>query len=261
MNNTLSNGLRILELLSGAAGSLSVKEVSEAMRIPMSHACRLLKTLKESGYVEQGEGTRKYSVSLKALQLSNACLRRLEIRGRLRPLLSRLAQTLAQPVLLFAPYNWRPIVVDVVYPGDTCFDIGLAIGALNPVHCTASGKLCAAFIPEDMLEEFLSGQKFDKRASGTITSRDEFIKELEDIRRQRFSTCENELAEGVNAAAAPVFDRGGAFTAVIGSWFAGRAGKSPEWSDFKRQISDTAAACSSVLGCKMDGILHMPESV
>jgi DNA-binding IclR family transcriptional regulator len=193
--------------------------------------------------------------------MSNACLRRLEIRQRLHPFLSPLAQAIRQPALLFVPYGWRPLLVDVVYPGNTCYDIGLEIGTLNQVHCTASGKICAAFHPRNTLDKFLSEEKFDRKASGTITKRADFKKELGKIRSSLLATCKNEMAEDLNAAAGPIFGANDDFVAIVGSWFNCKSGSSIEWNDFKRQISETAAACSSVLGCRKNAITQMPVAV
>ena len=71
MNNTLKNGFRVLELLSLTGESFSVKDISTTLNIPNSHACRLLKTLKGTGYVEQNS-SRKYKMSMKN-KLIKAC--------------------------------------------------------------------------------------------------------------------------------------------------------------------------------------------
>lgn len=75
MNNTLQNGFTILEYLAADAEECSVKELAEHFGLPNSHVCRLLKTLADTGYVEQTPGSRKYRISLKILNLSNMRLK------------------------------------------------------------------------------------------------------------------------------------------------------------------------------------------
>ena len=60
MNNTLRNGIKVLEFLSSTGSSHSVKDIAGEMELPNSHACRLLKTLTETGYVEQDGKNKKY---------------------------------------------------------------------------------------------------------------------------------------------------------------------------------------------------------
>ena len=64
MNNTLYNGFKLLDFLAVSAELVSVKELAEHFQLPNSHICRLLKTLVETGYVEQDPATRKYRISL-----------------------------------------------------------------------------------------------------------------------------------------------------------------------------------------------------
>ena len=76
MNNTLHNGLKILEFLATNAEAISIKEIAEHFQLPNSHVCRLLKSLTELGYAEQIPGSRKYRISLKILNLANARLKK-----------------------------------------------------------------------------------------------------------------------------------------------------------------------------------------
>ncbi|MBO5722951.1 MAG: helix-turn-helix domain-containing protein [Lentisphaeria bacterium] len=43
----------MLDYLAETAEAMSVKELAEHFSLPNSHICRLLKTLTETGYVEQ----------------------------------------------------------------------------------------------------------------------------------------------------------------------------------------------------------------
>ena len=151
MNNTLANGIKLLEFLASTADAYSVKEIAEHFGLPNSHVHRLLQTLKESGYIEQVIPGKKYKISLQVLCLSNACLSQLLIRRRLRPFLSRLCNTIDQTIYLSVPYNWQPLIIDVFYSKKNSVDSGLAIGSINPIHSSATGKICAAYHPEDLL--------------------------------------------------------------------------------------------------------------
>ena len=94
MNNTLQNGFKVLEYLAQRGDSCSVKEIAEHFDLPNSHACRLLKTLLETGYVEQPAGSRKYRIGLRILCLSNARLKNLRLRRVGHGILRQLCQNL-----------------------------------------------------------------------------------------------------------------------------------------------------------------------
>ena len=116
MNNTLQNGFTILEYLAADAEECSVKELAEHFGLPNSHVCRLLKTLADTGYVEQTPGSRKYRISLKILNLSNMRLKKLKLRNIARPYLQKLVRELERPVFLTAPYRYRSLIVATEYP-------------------------------------------------------------------------------------------------------------------------------------------------
>ncbi len=253
MNNTLSNGFRVLEYLAETGEMHSIKEMAERLGLPNSHVCRLLKTLKELGYVEQ-DSARKYRVGRRILRLSSVCLRKMGIRSRLRPFLARLAAELRSPVYLSVPEERRPLIVDVLYPPDyRGGDPGVDIGSVNPVHASASGKVVAAFVPEDELDDFLEKVEFTRMTEKTITSPKTFKRELEEVRRSRIAVTDSERGLGVHAAAAPVFDSGGRLVGVVGSFVASSsAGVTPErLDDFKDRIRSAAESCSLALGCAL----------
>lgn len=252
MNNTLSNGFRLLEYLAETGEFHGVKALAETFELPNSHVCRLLKTLAETGHVEQ-DASRRYRVSLKILTLANARLRRLAIRNQLRPFLDRLRDELSRPVFLSVPFEWRPLIVDVVYPNGSVADPSLTIGGVNPVHASASGKVCAAYHPLDGLDEFLSGVEFTEMTSKTITDAEAFKKELAAIRSERLAVTNSERDEGVAAVAAPVFDRDGEFVAVIGTVLpVGRPAKDV-WNRFKEKTRAAAESSSHALGYGLRG--------
>ena len=245
MNNTLNNGFMILERMAGTAELFSIKELADYFRLPNSHVCRLLKTLTETGYVEQDRKSRKYRVSCKILELSNACLKRMQIRTRVRPFASKLCRENSIPVYLTVPHEGHALIVDVFYTDNANSDAGIAIGGINDAHVTACGKVCAAYrnSPEEL-------EKLDlyKVTDKTITDRNAFADELEKVKAQGFAVTDSEKGRNVNAVAAPVFNCDGEFVAAIGTQPPSRELSSAEWDSYVGKIVECAESCSFALG-------------
>jgi IclR family transcriptional regulator, KDG regulon repressor len=250
MNNTLKNGFKVLEFLSSTGDSHSVKDIAETMALPNSHACRLLKTLTETGYVEQDSKTKKYSISLQVLSLSNMCLSKNLIRQKVRPFIIRLSGELQVNTYLSIPANHQPMIIDAVYANNSGnADSALTVGSINPVHTSASGKVCAAYHPEEGLQEFLSACPFDKQTANTITSRKEFKKQLEEIKSNKIALTINERGESVIAAASPVFNSNGQLVGVIGALLPTKDDYTEiEIAKYADAIRATAEAASFALG-------------
>lgn len=250
MNNTLQNGFKVLELLSSTGEMYSVKDIAGIMQLPGSHACRLLKTLTETGYVEQDAKSRKYGVSMKVLSLSNMCLAKNLIRQKVRPFIIRLSNDLQVNTYLSIPVNHQPMIIDAVFSNNSgSHDPALNVGSINPIHSSASGKICAAYHPDAGLNEFLASCPFEKTTANTITSREKFIGQFAQIKKEKIALAINERGESVIAAASPVFNSEGELVGIIGAVLPTKDDYSEaEIAKYADAIKATAEAASFSLG-------------
>lgn len=252
MNNTLQNGFMLLEYLAAGADECSVKELAEHFKLPNSHVCRLLKTLTESGYLQQTPGSRKYRISLKIFCLSNARLRKLTLRQKAHGYLQKLAEKTETQVYLTAPFNGLSIVIDTFFPVVCADDAGLAIGQVHPVNRSACGKVCAAYVPEEQIDAFLAGVDWSARTAHTITSPEQFKLELAKVRRERIATVAEETSVGVGAVGAPIFNATGELAGAIGAVLPANALWPVKlWDKFKTETRSAAKSISIALGYEL----------
>jgi DNA-binding IclR family transcriptional regulator len=210
LNNTLQNGFNLLELLAAGGQDASVTELSVRAGLPPSHVCRLLKTLLQTGYVEQSEESRRYRVSLKLLHLAHARLVNLDFRRIGRPFVARLAESLQAHAYLSQPLRGLSIVVDVAYPRGAAVDADVVVGQIHSVCHSACGKICAAFATEDERKQLFD----DLDRSGTAEPRKARFAEFVRIRKNRFAVRDE---AGVLAVAAPLFRAEGRFCGALGA--------------------------------------------
>lgn len=254
MNNTLQNGFMILEFMAERADECSVKELAEHFKLPNSHVCRLLKTLAETGYVQQTPGSRKYSISLKILCLSNARLLKLTLRQKARPYLQKLAGILGNPVYLTAPFNGLSITIDTFFPENSAVDAGLAIGAAHLPNCHACGKVCAAYLPEAELNSFLVRMDWTPRTVHTIISPECFKRELARIRQEKTASVVSENRLGLGAVAAPIFNAAGELSGAVGAMMPEERYWTDElWEKFKTETLNAAESISFAIGYPLPG--------
>lgn len=91
------------------------------------------------------------------------------------------------------------------------------LGAANwvdidvPPHCSALGKVLYAYdtIP-------LPNGPLEKRAELTLTTREALLEDLEIVRGRGFAVAHQELEDGLDALASPVYGADGAVTAAVG---------------------------------------------
>jgi DNA-binding IclR family transcriptional regulator len=250
MNNTLKNGIKLLEYLASTAETHSVKGLAEHFALPNSHICRLLRTLLETGYVEQVEG-RKYRISLKVLNLSNACLRRLEIRNRLRPYVSRLSKECSASSYLMVPFKNVPLIIDAIYPEKPDTDLGMVIGSFNPLHASAAGKICAAFCDHDEIAGIVANYDFVKFTKNTIVDPKKFMTALEEVKKQKTAFSDSERDNSLCGIASPVFNFKGEFTAIIGVAFRKSDSNGGRMQSVGENVREFAESASYALGYAM----------
>lgn len=251
MNNTLQNGLMILEYLAQRADECSVKEIAEHFNLPNSHVCRLLKTLAESDYAIQTPGSRKYRISLKILTLSHARLQKLQLRIIARPYIQNLVNILKRPVFLTSNWSGKSLIIDVQYPDAFSGDAGLSIGMIHSVNRSACGKVCAAYIQDSvLLDKLISQCDWEKRTEFSQTDPELFKKELEKIRTEKFALMAGEACVGSGGAGSPIFSSSGEMIAAVGAVLPpDEKAWTPELMDkFKVNITSSAQSISFALG-------------
>ncbi len=247
MNNTLNNGFKVLEYLAASGKNCSVKEIAEFLDLPPSHACRLLKTLTDTGYVIQIPGSRKYQIGLKILSLSCEKLANMGLRTRAHHELRRLADHLCVPVYLTQVEFGISVIVDTASPSSSCSPIPYVIGRSHSVNRSACGKLCAAYAEPELLRILLQQCDYTRTAPASIPDEASFLRELQQIRKQGYSVIANETQEGIYAAAAPVF-AGGKMVGAVGAMLTPSAEKpSPEkWNDLISSLMKSAEQLSGI---------------
>ena len=247
MNNTLHNGLRVLDFLAGASEAYSVKDLAEHFQLPNSHICRLLKSLVECGYAEQLPGSRKYRVSLKLLHLANARLRKERLLNIARPYMRQLAEKVDGAVFVTRVYCGYSLIIGTEYPALFPEIDGTVIGTLHSPTSSACGRVCAAYSSAEVQSDLLAAVDWD--LPGDFQGRRAaFEEELAGVRRQGYAL--RDIPGIVAAVGVPLFEDGGGVNGALGVMLPPRRVMNPEsW----QAVIEAALTCgkliSSVQGC------------
>ena len=213
MNNTLHNGLKILEFLATKAEALSIKEISEYFQLPNSHVCRLLKSLTESGYAEQIPGSRKYRISLKILNLANARLKKETLLQHARPYLHQLAEKLNTAVFVTRIYCGYSLIIGAEYPAFFTEAEDMVIGTLHSPTNSACGQVCAAYAAEEVRQILLKEINWEEPGDYQ-KRREDFESELLRIRQRGYAL--RDVSGGVGAVGVPLFEKNGFLNGALG---------------------------------------------
>jgi len=206
---SLARGLKILDLLAQSRDGVSITELADRLGVDKGSASRLVATLASYGYAEKDEETRRYHLGLQVVKVSRSLLTRLPMREVAKPFLRQLMDRTGECAHLAVPGQGKVLYIDQVESPAT-LRVNAQVGTMNPLHCTALGKILLAFgeveLPADL-------ESFTPR---TITNPDLLRKNLEQIRVQGYAVDDEEFDLGVRCIAVPVEDFRGKVVASMG---------------------------------------------
>lgn len=211
---TLDKGLRVLEVVgtAGRAGC-TIGDLEAQLAMNRATAARFIQTLVRRGYIEPISPTDRYRLGLQALSLSAASLAGLTLRDASAPLLEELSRVTGETVHLVMLDGGEVVTIDRI-EGVQQLALRTHIGARRGVHCTASGKAILAHLDENVVDALLA-RGMPALTACTITDPRVLKAQLQSVRLLGYALDEQELADGVRCAAAPVFDFTGRIVGAV----------------------------------------------
>ena len=199
---TIDRALDVL-IAFGSKHEFGVSEMARTLGLPKSATHRILSTLTERGFLEQGFNQR-YRLGLKVLELGNACRLRSDLTSVAQPILYDLSvQTNCNSHL--AKLDGIEVVdlLRTEYPAP--FRISRNATLRRPAHCTALGKALLAFAEPRVAADVVAAG-LPRLTRYTITTAERFLAELERVRQRGYAVDNEEFYGGRRCLAAPVFD-------------------------------------------------------
>ena len=195
----------VLSILSQETQGLSVSSVANKVDIPASSAYRILSALKENNLVLQDSATKKYRIGYKLLSLTQNISQNNSLIESSKDYLIKLSRSINSTVELCVLEGNNIVCLDYIQNKDTTH-FYVKTGFAMPTHATSAGKVIHAYSSKQDVKKYFKSANVSKVTDKTITSLDDYIKELEIIREQRYSVCDEELQLNVQGFACPIFN-------------------------------------------------------
>jgi IclR family transcriptional regulator, KDG regulon repressor len=205
---SLERALTILNKLSEYPDGIQITRLSEQVGLTKSTIHRLLATLSSMNYVVKDEETDKYKLGLQVLFLSRNLLNNSDIVTVSKPFLEKLSQEVNETVHLCIEDRGEVVYIDKIESTQT-IRMYSRVGSRAPMYCTGVGKILLSDKNPDVFEEIVSKINFIPKTPSSITSKEQFIEEIEKVKSQGYAldNAENEIV--LRCIAAPIFDHKG----------------------------------------------------
>ncbi|MDQ3734613.1 MAG: IclR family transcriptional regulator [Actinomycetota bacterium] len=203
--SSVTNAARLLKEFGHGRGELGVSELARRLRLSKSSVHRLLITLTAERLIEQDSETGAYRLGLLMYDLGVSVALHSEIHAAALPILEQL-RALTKESVQVAVLDGREVVyVDRLESPHSLRTFG-RIGHRISAHCTSTGKVLLAYLPEDVRATLLTGWKLTPMTPYTITDPKAFRDELARVRLRGVAENVNEGEVGVASIGAPIRD-------------------------------------------------------
>lgn len=210
---SVNRALTALELVADA-GELGVSELGRQLGVHKATASRLAAVLAERGLLERDPLTERYRIGFGLVRLAGAAMSGLDLVRLSRPILETLAERTREASNLGVRSGDDVVYVDQISGTRSIVTVSW-VGKRTPLHCTSNGKILLAFADETDRERVLA-MPLEAFTPRTVTDAAALRTELASIRSRGYAAAVEELEEGLNAVAAPVFQADGRVIASLG---------------------------------------------
>ncbi|GAA1884890.1 IclR family transcriptional regulator [Streptomyces durmitorensis] len=201
---SLERAAAMLRLLAGGERRLGLSEIASALGLAKGTAHGILRTLQAEGFVEQESASGRYQLGAELLRLGNSYLDVHELRARALVWTDDLARSSGESVYLGVLHQQGVLIVHHVFRPDDSRQV-LEVGAMQPLHSTALGKVLAAYDPVAHSEA--AEADWPALTTRTVVDPDDFEGVLDITRARGYASDVEETWEGIASVAAPIHDR------------------------------------------------------
>src|SRR5450759_322080 len=211
----VDRALTILEVLAHSTRGLRLPEIALRLGVPKSSAHSLLVALERRGYLQRCDHSGRYRFGPKILSLANVALCGMTLRDVAYPVLAGLMRSTGLAAKMAILDRDQAVLIEQVHPAHVSAPMTW-LGKRLDLHCTALGKVLAAFQPKEQWSRMITEHRLPRHNANTICSPRHFLKELALTRERGYALANEEFDLGMRCLAVPVCANADGAVAAIG---------------------------------------------
>lgn len=201
----VDRALDVLLCFSPDSPELSMTQISEKVGMHKSTVHRLLATLENKHFVERDAITGLYQPGNSLLQMAFLTLGKNDLNEVAAPYMNQLHEKYRETITL-SILDETDMVYIAVQESQQAVKLAAKPGQRLPAFSTASGKVTIAFSSAEIIKRIFD-HGFPQLTEYTIKDPEKMHQIIQKVRERGFAYSEQEHEEGINAVAAPIFNK------------------------------------------------------
>jgi DNA-binding IclR family transcriptional regulator len=209
----IERAIHILDCFDDQNPTWGLTELAQEVGLHKATAHRIMTTLLNYNYLEKTKDGQKYKLGIRLASLGCSVVHRWDLRNIALPYMENLVEKFNETCDL-SVFDGREIFYLEVMQSNHALTIAAKPGMRLPAHCTASGKVFLAHLPENKLQTFFK-LPLRKLTENTITQPQVLRENLSEIKEKGYAVDSEEMEMGIRAISTPIFDQAGEVIAAI----------------------------------------------
>ncbi|MDK3020198.1 IclR family transcriptional regulator [Pseudodonghicola flavimaris] len=210
----IDNLLLLLEFFAERQRPATLADVVSHFGWPRSSAFNILSTLTERGYLYEPQARSGYYPTPRWSQIAMAFAEGEPIPERLIRIMAELAAETGETVCISASSGLFAVFLDVI-ESPASIRYAAKPGKRVPIHATASGQALLSQYPDHDLEVLLRKITFERYGTGSPTSIEEVLSQIEAGRRRGWFQSASHYSPDLGGVAVPVVEGQRIFAVTI----------------------------------------------
>ncbi len=195
----ISKTIAIIDSLKSSRNGFSLQHISNLTGIGKTTAYRICKILYQNNILYKDNATKTYKLGPKFLEWIFIFKDHLNVYSEVKNILHTISSEIGETVTVYRKqYFERECTFR--FEANERLRYSIEIGAKLPLNKGAGGKVILAFFEEEQLNKYLKKLKLDK------TAELELLKQIEQIKKEKFYFSYGERDPYVAAFSIPLFD-------------------------------------------------------
>jgi len=247
---SLCRALSILNIIADDDHGMTMTDISQRAKLPLSTTHRLLTTLQHERYVRFDGDQSLWKIGVQAFIIGNAFVRSREIIATSRPFMVALMEKSGETTNLAVADQGECIYLAQVECRQM-MRVQAKPGSRVPIHSSAVGKAILAAMPEDKGRKFIQMREFERATDKTVIDQAKLFREIEEVRAAGYARDDEEHCIGLRCVASVIYDEfGEPMAAVSLSGPMARVGDE-RFPVLGSMVTQTAAEITAAMGGKI----------